>query len=571
MLGYLSSGWPLAYLIATAIFATGLLIGALVHVSELVQVAHQPVENARDRMAVANQSTAVGRISGIVDGRWAKDRIPLFGNDVVTLGRELVLESGLVEVTYNTGAKVILQGPVAYTVESNNGGLLALGKLTGKIITADAKGFSVRTPTATVTDLGTEFGVDVDARGTTTCTVFRGSVQVTRSVLGGPPSETRRVRQGECARIGKTAIDVGASAGEPIQFVRTLAKPSPARVLIPTADKKPAWWRYSMDRPADAWMQPDFDDSWWPMAKASFGCAGQSNAARSKRTDNVPRPAIVSPWTTSDLWLRQNISVNGPIHFTKALLTILHDNDVEVYVNGRRIYERTGTHQGYSAVDVTEPLRSALHERMNTVAAHVRGTSNLYQSFDLGLTLDPQGDCLPASLTVTNLTGSKLSLIRTVDEGGAEWQWTTDPPNGDWKDLSANIRRWKTGKAGFGVTDQNISAAMIGTPWKTGDLWLRKIVSLAEIPADYLGVLQVIHDDDAEVFVNGKQIFAEAGFLTEMKAVDVTERLKASLQRGPNIIAVHVCQKHGGQYIDLGLSLWDAGKRGTATSVAPAK
>ena len=36
------------------------------------------------------------------------------------------------EITYNTGAKVILQGPVTYEVDAN-GGYLSLGKLTGKL------------------------------------------------------------------------------------------------------------------------------------------------------------------------------------------------------------------------------------------------------------------------------------------------------------------------------------------------------------------------------------------------------------------------------------------------------
>ena len=90
------------------------------------------------------------------------------------------------EITYNTGAKVIVQGPVTYEVESN-GGYLAMGKLTGKLgkendecrmmndelwtrmsdiqhfITLIIHPFVIRTPTATVTDLGTEFGVEVDS------------------------------------------------------------------------------------------------------------------------------------------------------------------------------------------------------------------------------------------------------------------------------------------------------------------------------------------------------------------------------------------------------------------------
>ena len=36
------------------------------------------------------------------------------------------------EITYDTGAKVILQGPATYEVESN-GGFLLVGKLTGKL------------------------------------------------------------------------------------------------------------------------------------------------------------------------------------------------------------------------------------------------------------------------------------------------------------------------------------------------------------------------------------------------------------------------------------------------------
>ena len=39
--GYFSSGWPAAYLMATAIFGVGLLIGSVVHVSQPAQVARQ--------------------------------------------------------------------------------------------------------------------------------------------------------------------------------------------------------------------------------------------------------------------------------------------------------------------------------------------------------------------------------------------------------------------------------------------------------------------------------------------------------------------------------------------------
>ena len=82
-----------------------------------------------------------------------------------------------------------------------HGGYLSLGKLTAKLekkwrkqaavslqspipnpnpslSTIHYPLFTIKTPTATVTDLGTEFGVEVSKEGHTTSHVFRGSVKV---------------------------------------------------------------------------------------------------------------------------------------------------------------------------------------------------------------------------------------------------------------------------------------------------------------------------------------------------------------------------------------------------------
>jgi hypothetical protein len=162
----------------------------------------------------------------------------------------LALSSGLLEVTYNAGARVILQGPVTYEVDSAVGGFLSLGKLTARV---EAKGsgfrvqgsegakstkygvlsteedhrtasqksetisknpslqiaksatpppsqlstlnsqlFTVRTPTATVTDLGTEFGVEVRDGGATLAHVFRGAVEFQSAEKGTGLSWSRK-------------------------------------------------------------------------------------------------------------------------------------------------------------------------------------------------------------------------------------------------------------------------------------------------------------------------------------------------------------------------------------------
>ena len=156
--GFFSSDWPVAYLIATVIFGIGLLIGSPVYVSQPVQVARQ--SSVPSRVDAEPKRETVGRITGMADCRWEKGsgfRVqssepvsvgqwqwsgaaatesilnpqPILA--LVSLGDKFVLSSGLMEITYDTGAKVILQGPVKYEVESSNGGFLSVGKLTARL------------------------------------------------------------------------------------------------------------------------------------------------------------------------------------------------------------------------------------------------------------------------------------------------------------------------------------------------------------------------------------------------------------------------------------------------------
>ena len=127
-IGWFSSGWPVAYLIATVIFGIGLLIGSVVHVSQPVQVARQ--SSMPSRTDAETKKEIVGKISGMVDCKWAGTALD---SPAVPLGRKYELASGLMEITYDTGAKVILQGPVTYEVESATGGYLSVGKLTARV------------------------------------------------------------------------------------------------------------------------------------------------------------------------------------------------------------------------------------------------------------------------------------------------------------------------------------------------------------------------------------------------------------------------------------------------------
>ena len=120
-----------SYTMAAVILGLALLAGWTWKISRDQQV----VQDARRQVpeSVAPEMQFVGRITGAVDCRWTDPATKAFDRDAVPLGRKYVLAAGFMEITYDSGAKVILQGPATYEVESASGGFLSLGKLTARV------------------------------------------------------------------------------------------------------------------------------------------------------------------------------------------------------------------------------------------------------------------------------------------------------------------------------------------------------------------------------------------------------------------------------------------------------
>ncbi len=100
------------------------------------------------------------------------------GEGWVRPGR-LTLKSGVAEVTFNSGARVYLEGPAVLEVERPNRAYLERGRLTAEV-PKPATGFVINTPRVNVVDIGTRFGVSVEAGGDTEVHVMQGVVEVSR-------------------------------------------------------------------------------------------------------------------------------------------------------------------------------------------------------------------------------------------------------------------------------------------------------------------------------------------------------------------------------------------------------
>ncbi len=117
----------------------------------------------------------VARVTDSVHALWSE---PLDGQ---ALRRGwLTLDRGFVRIEFARGARVILQGPCEFKLESSNRIFLASGSLTA-MVPEQATGFTVETFTSKIVDYGTEFGVSSSPDKSAEVHVFKGSVGVGRT------------------------------------------------------------------------------------------------------------------------------------------------------------------------------------------------------------------------------------------------------------------------------------------------------------------------------------------------------------------------------------------------------
>lgn len=87
----------------------------------------------------------------------------------------LRLKSGLVQVTFYSGVRLMIEGPAQVQLVSPRETFCQAGRVVA-VVPPQARGFRVGTPQLEVADLGTEFGLNV-GRGSAEVHVFKGEVE----------------------------------------------------------------------------------------------------------------------------------------------------------------------------------------------------------------------------------------------------------------------------------------------------------------------------------------------------------------------------------------------------------
>jgi hypothetical protein len=153
---------------------------------------------------------------------------------------------------------------------------------------------------------------------------------------------------------------------------KKLYGPQPTvRALVETAEQKPVVWRYAIEKPAEIWFKPEFDDSGWKQGEAGFG------------TPMTPNTTVRTLWKTDDIWVRRSFELKeAPTG--DVMLKMYHDEDADVYINGVLAAKTSGFVTQYSLFAISANAKKALKSGKNVIAIHCHQTTG-GQYIDAGL------------------------------------------------------------------------------------------------------------------------------------------------------------------------------------------
>lgn len=158
---------------------------------------------------------------------------------------------------------------------------------------------------------------------------------------------------------------------------RFLGQPEmPLQTVLPTAAEASWQGRYTTTQPASTlWMQPAFDDRKWLAGKGLFG---------------ADDPEKGTPWTSRDIWIRRKFDLPAGVKPADLLLQIRHDDDVQVYLNGEKVYTAPCCENGHKLLKISQKAIAKLRPKDNVLALHCTNTGG--PGFvDVGLAIRPPG------------------------------------------------------------------------------------------------------------------------------------------------------------------------------------
>jgi hypothetical protein len=197
-------------------------------------------------------------------------------------------------------------------------------------------------------------------------------------------------------------------------------------------------------------------------------------------------------------------------------------------------------------------LSAAVYTEITDVEMELNGL----MTYDRKVIKGNAGSFYEVNQRIINENRHYTEVLPTSEQTPQRWKYTTTQPAGNWFTANFSDEAWETGDGGFGTT--NTPNVFIGTTWNTANIWLRRKFNLPANALD-LGILmlRVHHDEDCQVYINGTKALDLLGYTGNYGFYEISAAAQTGLVLGgENTLAVHCRQTSGGQYIDVGVSIY---------------
>jgi hypothetical protein len=150
--------------------------------------------------------------------------------------------------------------------------------------------------------------------------------------------------------------------------------------------------------------------------------------------------------------------------------------------------------------------------------------------------------------------------LTTVLPTSQNWKYTFEKPDTAWLTPAFNDAAWQSAPGGFAArvpanVRPNMTPTGVKSVWATNDIWMRQEFPASNVTDIKNLVLNIRHQDDCDVYINGVKAAHIAGHSRNYTIEDINDAGKKAFKpNGKNIIAMH-CHANRMGYIDAGISL----------------
>lgn len=179
------------------------LIGLAASLAFLVGlIIPSPLDPSPTLPVAASSSTSdAATITSIVSAVWENNSPPSL--EITPNSPAISLKSGLMELTFASGVRTIIEGPASIKVDGRNEASMQAGRLVADV-PKGAEGFTVNYAAGKVVDLGTEFSLYIaEDSPLAEVGVFKGEVEI----YNANDSSPIRITQNQAMRHGGEGVD----------------------------------------------------------------------------------------------------------------------------------------------------------------------------------------------------------------------------------------------------------------------------------------------------------------------------------------------------------------------------